>query len=695
MIVSGQESYLNFCRNAIQCRLDHREVHVPKEYAASVHPRDCTSVSGATLLTARVVAKLFQAKDGPAISNESLQATHKILDQGLRADTFDLKDKRFVTKALTSIENFLVKNKPSDALSILVDKDPKLISDTELKHLEIELHQLVNDRSYFAKVVTHDTLEFIKDFIIICFERTGGKFKPHREKGYVDFDWEHIHNLTPEAIAISARLERARQEGKFQSELSLILLHAQHLDAPTLNTLTMWQYYCLLLWVGDIHSKFAKSIDAKPTSYTTVDPFVRQARALAHQKMFDVHYNRFQEHFTRTDVSFSYEACMDFLVEHLKNLSELVSNYYSTNPHINDLYEAGYTKYFKTGSLHAGYNSNPPPHPEEFNRLFVPTIDPFKIRQQIHEDPLFHEIEVWGQKGVCCVLAEIIAPANAAYREYLLDFLKIDLYRPLPEPHPFPGRSTNSPGPSTDASAGISKPKKQKARPKKPAKHHHKPRLELKSEISQLCEKVKEIRIEEAPPKGEPEKPQIVIQPEEVPAQIKPMEPPYRLAPPILKIAKRVDDWKNFMPTPDRQDAKDFHTYSFFITRLILAYVPEKPWVSQTTHKINRHFFCVGTFKRLGKDLHAITGFYGECLDGDLLWHHRFEPCPPHILIERFKVDETFFLDDEDQVLPSSQEVTPIIESSDCDFKVAVSPFSIKAYDTRHQRKHKLALFTF
>jgi hypothetical protein len=689
---------LNFCQDALQSRLENREVVIPPQFAASICPKDCASVSAATLLTSRVVTRILQSQDDPSVTYESLRDTYQVLWRGGTAEQLPLKEKRVVTTALTAISDFLLKKNPSSIFQIFGKRDPESISAKEFTQLQFALHQVMDDRSLLAQIVTHDALEYAKDIVLSCFENQGGKLKIIREKDSVGFDWENMSEQTPEAIGMSIQLERAGNEGKFISELSRILSHTpSSIDPGTKNTIEMWQLFGDLVNIGSIQKEFARAIKDRfvlliKLLSTIAEPNVQRAQEFAREKMFNPDYKKLQEHFSDPEVHFSFEKCFEFFAWHLNMLSKYVTDYYSANSNLDELYEEGYSKYIETLQKN-GFNAILPATPEAFISIIIPNIDPINLRYNLQAFPLFHALEAEGQPGIRKALASIIDPENPDdYSDYLLNaFKKIPSEYILP---PSPQKSIDEPAETVaEPPVGPSRSKKTHKRSpghkKLPAKHRHSPPPQ--QEETKLCEKVEQMKIAPDPePKVEVSQPEL---PQPTPIFVPPL-PAYKLGPPLLKIADRVNAWFNMKnPPPHLVETQAFHTYSFFITRLIMAYVPEEPWVSPTTHKINRGYCCAGTFQRLGIDLFPIPGLHTECFDGNELYHHHFKPVPLRQLMREYKEAKNLLLKDEDA--PPSQETAPIIDLALCEFPVTKSPFSLKTLDTRRNVEHVLLISTF
>ena len=127
--------------------------------------------------------------------------------------------------------------------------------------------------------------------------------------------------------------------------------------------------------------------------------------------------------------------------------------------------------------------------------------------------------------------------------------------------------------------------------------------------------------------------------------------------PPLL--ARRVNDQmriaRNTLDCGQKfDDAVAFHSYPIFLSQIIRANTPAKPWFSKTTGRVNEHHSCIGSICRYKDRLPPVVGYFGDCFDKNVLYHHFFKPLHQMPMIERYQTTGSF-IDHTDLPTPPSE----------------------------------------
>ncbi len=124
-----------------------------------------------------------------------------------------------------------------------------------------------------------------------------------------------------------------------------------------------------------------------------------------------------------------------------------------------------------------------------------------------------------------------------------------------------------------------------------------------------------------------------------------------------ISVAPRVRDWLKKSPVALQQESyknlssdiqekmQVCHSYPITITHLLRQYGQHEHWHSKTTDKQCALYSAPGIIE--WKDKRCV-GFYADCFDGELLYHHYFHERPLHELRDRY-AKTTSFIDEKDK----------------------------------------------
>ena len=214
-----------------------------------------------------VVRQLFAELDGilgspereELIPKETFTKVYRLAARVLK-DTTNIKERRPIQKSFDSLSRVIQTKDPVSFLSYLREKGPKHLSTNELQQLNVFLDGLVYDQRALHLILTREVLMFVETHLLSSFQQLGGVTgKKEGEKGF-RLEWKYMEDVGPEAIALSARLERAIEEKQFLLELKKTTEDQAFFDPKTMNAFHLWQYIAIISAI----SQFCVKLDPPP-----------------------------------------------------------------------------------------------------------------------------------------------------------------------------------------------------------------------------------------------------------------------------------------------------------------------------------------------------------------------------------------------------------------------------------------------
>ena len=328
---------------------------------------------------------------------------------------------------------------PHLILEQFMKPEPRTLRASVVRELENRLICMVRERSFFHVFQVYKFLDMCKYFFMIKAESLGAQWHVVGND-YRKMDWEKIPAMSPEELAICARLGQARFEGNLSQVLRGFLNERDVFDASTNRILDIWQSFVLGQFIGVMQTFYSKGFSNCLNACCYMEgahKYTKRAAQLMQENSQSIESQLLCSHFMNSEVECNTGPLFQLMKEHLRRLSLCALGIKPFVDENSDLYRRGYDCYIRALPFQKGYDASYPPlPPESFDSYSIPV---FRMPDEIIaclEDSAFlrHLLDMHCEgdiKGLSEAILRMACPQDEKFVTKGLEYLALI----KPEPH--------------------------------------------------------------------------------------------------------------------------------------------------------------------------------------------------------------------------------------------------------------------
>ena len=519
---------------------------------------------------------------------------------------------------------------PTRFIKCLEGRASASLSASELRKLEGSLTEIALERVAIKDCLLESWIESAKFYLIARFNEKGGRLiEFSQEVNCLRFNWEKMAEQSPEALALSMRLEKLScdaSDKEFETVLSELYAERESLDTSSQNMLEAWKVFFLISLLSNFQAYYRDQNDRISQCLTKgrVTSFFAQVIKSRVNKCQDSEYVRLLSDIARGDAMS--QGQQRFVGNWFKDVRLKVFLFdRNTRAALSD-YEKGYQLYrdglkvqkgYVVKALPKGVNGGELLRPEQLQSISLSSSEfvepPYESWFESYlrgEEKACAEIFSWlsGGEEMPVGLKRFMGYSYKTYRER------------VPSPDSGSGseeiaRSFLPPdiGICRSPSPTVARtPKKKRWRPrKKPLQQEDIPVVQVERKLFKMN-----------------------------------LAPALTFAQERLKLGfvydKRVVEWFAKRSAGEKTEDVEGHSYPRIITRLMLSNTEGEVRRSRTRDKPNHLFWALGSIQREGE--RARTVVFGDCFDQACLYHHFAQPISQGEFFRRLRNAEQMVL---------------------------------------------------
>ncbi len=445
MSISPTVRALNFFVDVVDANMSGRPIP-PVPPGGYIRAEDLTNHDVLHVMNAVLNTVLSSEQEKQYVSDQTHMRIYSVFNRALSlplGEALRTTLRGTIEKYWTSTIKHIVPHLPFEQFLV---RDPRKLGASTVRGLERGLICTMQERRVFHVILVYNFLEMCKCFFMLKAESLGAQWHVV-ENEYREMDWEKIPAMSPEELAICARLGQARHEGNLPQVLKGFLNEREALDAETNRILDIWQSFVLGQFIDAMqtcfHKEFLTVLGIRDwggirDGTEVVHKYTRRAVELVGENAGSIEYKLLCAHFANSEVECNTDPLFRLMKDHLRKLSLCALGIKPFVDENSALYRSGYALYTEALRYQKGYDASYPPlPPEKFDSFSIPAFrGPDDIISSL-EDPillslLFEKRCEGDTKGFCEAVLRIACPQDEKFVTKGLEYLS--LIRPEPRP---------------------------------------------------------------------------------------------------------------------------------------------------------------------------------------------------------------------------------------------------------------------